>query len=62
MRHGEAPTKILDLNLNRGRWGRGCHVDVTSIMRTVVVVTIGDDITGNRLIKNVLLDELLNKS
>ncbi len=62
MRHGEAATEILNLNLNRGHCGHGCHVDVTSIMSTVVVVTIGDDSTRNRLIRSVLLDELLDKS
>ncbi len=62
MRHGKATTKILDLNLNRGHYSCGCHVDVTSIMSTIVIVTIEDDSTGNRLIKNVLLDELLDKS
>jgi hypothetical protein len=64
MKHGEVATKILDLNLNlnRGHCGHGCHVDVVSIMSMVVVVRIGDDSTGNRLIRNVLLDELVNKS
>jgi hypothetical protein len=37
-------------------------VDVINIMSTVVVVTIGDNSTGNRLIKTVLFDELLNKT
>ncbi len=62
MKHGEVATKILDLNLNHGRCDCGCHVDVTNIMSTVVVIAIGDDSMGNRLIKSVLLDELLDKS
>jgi len=62
MRHGKATTEIFDLNLNCGQCGRGCHVDVTSIMSTVIVVTIGNDSMGNKLIRNVLLDELLDKS
>jgi hypothetical protein len=62
MRHGETTTKILYLNLNRGRRSCGCHVDVTNIMNMVVVITIGDDNMGNRLIRNVLFDELINKS
>ncbi|CAK9860492.1 unnamed protein product [Sphagnum jensenii] len=62
MKHGEASTEILNFNMNRGHYGRGCHVDVTNIMNTVVVVTIGDDSTWNRLIGNMLLDELLDKS
>jgi hypothetical protein len=62
MRHGEATTEILDLNLNRGHCGRGCHVDVTSIISTVVIITIEDDSIGNRLIMNVLLNEFLDKS
>jgi hypothetical protein len=62
MKHGEVATEILDLNLNRGHYGHGCHVDVTSIMSMVVVVPIGDDSTWNKLIRSVLLDKLLNKS
>ncbi len=54
------PLKSSDLN--RGRCGRGCHVDVTNIRSMVIVVTIGDDSMGNMLIKNVLLDKLLEKS
>jgi len=61
MKHGKPAIKILDMNMNRGRYGRGCHVDVTNIMNMVVVITIEDDSTRNRLIKNVLLDELLDK-
>jgi hypothetical protein len=62
MRYGGAATEIFDMNLNHGRYGRGCHVDVTTIMSTVIIITIGDDSTGNKLIKSVLLDELLDKS
>jgi hypothetical protein len=62
MRNGEAATKILDLNLNCGCYGHGCHVDVTSIMSMVIVVTIKDDSMGNRLIRSVLLNKLLDKS
>ncbi len=62
MRHNEAATEILDLNLNRGHYNRGYHVDVTNIMSTIVVLTIADDSTWNKLIKNVLLDKLLDKS
>jgi len=62
MKHGEATIKILDLNLNCGRYNPGCHVDVTSIMSMVIVIIIGDDNTRNKLIKSVLLDELLDKS
>ncbi len=62
MRHGEVAIEILDLNLNCGRCGRECHVNVTSIMNTIVIVPIRDDSTGNRLIKNVLFDKLLDKS
>jgi hypothetical protein len=62
MKHGKAATEILDLNLNRGRYGHGCHVDVTNIMNMVVVVTIRDDSTRNMLITNVLLDKFLDKS
>jgi hypothetical protein len=62
MKHGETATKILDLNLNHGHCGPGCHVDVISIMSTVIVVTIEDDSTGNRLIRNMLLDELFDKN
>jgi hypothetical protein len=64
MKHGKATIEILDLNLSRGSYGHGCHqhVDVTNIMNMVVVVTIGDDSMGKKLIRSVLLDELLNKS
>jgi hypothetical protein len=37
-------------------------VDVTNIMSTIVIVTIKDDSTKNRLIKNMLLDKLLDKT
>lgn len=62
MRRGELATEILNLNLNRGRCGCGCHVNVTIIMNIVVIVTIMYDSTGNKLIRNVLLNELLDKS
>jgi hypothetical protein len=62
MKHGKAATKILSLNMNRGHYSRGCHVNVTSIMSTVVVVTIKDDSTKNKLIKNMLFNKLLDKS
>jgi hypothetical protein len=62
MKHGEAATEILDLNLNRWHYDRGCHVNVNIIMNTVVVVTIRDDSIGNMLIRSVLLDKLLDKS
>jgi hypothetical protein len=62
MRHGETATEIFDLNLNRGCCDCGCHVDVTNIMNTVVVIIIGDDSMGNRLIRSVLLDEFLDKN
>jgi hypothetical protein len=62
MKHGEAATEIFDLNLNRGLCGCGCHVNVTKIMNTIIIVTIKDDNTWNMLIKSVLLDKLLDKS
>jgi len=33
MKHGEAATEILDLNLNHGCCSRGCHVDVTTLQQ-----------------------------
>jgi hypothetical protein len=62
MKHGKVGIEILDLNLNCGRCDCGCHVNVTRIMNTIVIVTIEDDSIGNMLIRNMLLDELLDKS
>jgi hypothetical protein len=58
MKHGKATTKILNLNLNRGCYSRGSHVHVTSIISTVVIVTIKDDNTGNKLIRSVVATPL----